>query len=407
MFAPDTHLRVATQRRYKVLLAHNHYQSDSPSGEDEIFRVERDLLRAAGHSVVCFEKCNDDLKNAPFATLRAAANCTWSQATFDELCALIERERPDVAHFHNTFPLISPSAYAACRSHGVPVVQTLHNYRLICPGALLQRDGRPCEDCVGQSPWPAVRHGCYRDSVFASAAVARMLMTHRRRRTYQESVDVYIALTEFAKSRFVRGGLPASRVVVRPNGLANPPEVGAGAGHYALYVGRLSAEKGVRTLLEGWRELPDLPLRIVGDGPLRDELERLAVPGVTLCGRHSRAEVYRLMQDATLLVVPSEWYEGFPMTVLEGLACGVPLVVSAIGALDAIIGDPDHGRKFAPGDAADLRRAVRALVNDPVELKRMRVANRALFDVQYSAELARKSLQEIYARAISVRAAAV
>jgi len=388
----------------KILLAHNFYQTGSPSGEDIVFRNEKLLLEHAGHEVIAFEKHSDTISGI-VAKTRAALDTHWSSDSYRELRQLIGRRRPDVAHFHNTFPLISPSAYRACHDEGVPTVQTLHNYRLICPGALLMRDGRPCEDCVGGSMLPAIQYGCYRQSRTATAIVVSMLAVHRARKTYANDVDRYIALTQLAKERLVRGGLPESRIAVRPNGLTQNPSVGNGAGGYALYVGRLSAEKGVRTLIEAWRDI-DFPLRIVGDGALRPQLETqsrdMRVPA-TFLGFQPRSEVIELMRGAAFLVIPSEWYEGFPVTLLEAFATGTPLVVSAIGALDELVTSEQHGLKFTAGDAASLRAsAVRLLADEPLRVT-MRHANRRLFEELYSREPSLASLLSIYEEVILAR----
>lgn len=382
----------------RVLLAHNFYQSASPSGEDSVFRNERSLLEAAGHTVIAYERHNDDIGAGVGSRARAAVDAVWSSRTHREVSALIEAHRPDVAHFHNTFPQISPSAYAACRSAGVPIVQTLHNYRLICPGALLMRNGVPCEECVGQSPLPAVKHACYRQSHVASGVVAAMLSIHRARDTYARGVERYIALTAFARQRLIRGGLPEEKIIVRPNCLMDSPAPGRGTGEFALYVGRLSPEKGVRTLIEAWREM-EVPLIVAGDGVLRAELERKVQEGrlnVRFVGFQPRAEILRLMREARCLVIPSECYEGFPVTVLEALACGTPMVVAALGGLDEIVDAPRNGLKFSPRDPASLRASVRTLLADEASLARIRVDNRSLFEERYSPIRGLASLLRIY-----------
>ncbi len=235
-----------------------------------------------------------------------------------------------------------------------------------------------------------------------------MLTTNRLRHVYREDVDCYICLTEFARRRFVRGGLPECRLTVRANGLINPPALGAGDGGYALYVGRLSSEKGVETLIRAWEGI-DYPLKIVGDGALRPQLQALAQTKglrVTFEGFRPRSDVAVLMQAATLLLIPSECYEGFPNTVLEALACGTPMIVSAIGALDELIEAPTHGLKFTPGDVSDLRNVTTALLSDPAARQVMRLKNRSLFDRQYSPRSALESLQQIY-RHIGERTAVI
>jgi glycosyltransferase involved in cell wall biosynthesis len=390
----------------KILLIHEFYQSHGPSGEDSMFLAERDLLLRGGHEVVCHEVHNDSIGSSVAARVGVAAGTPWSRRSFTDVQGILKRARPEVAHFHNTFPLISPSAYRACQAAGVPVIQTLHNYRLICPGALLQRDARPCEDCVGRSLIPSVRHACYRDSRAATATAVAMLWFNRARGSYANDVDRYLVLTEFARRLFVRGGLPADRLVVRPNGLPDDPGTGDGGGGFALFAGRLSQEKGVATLVEAWRHVPELPLIIAGDGPLRGKLEAQAQhlgDRVRFIGRQPRSRVLELMQAATVVVMPSEWYEGLPVTFVEALACGAAIAASRLGALADLMEDGVNGVHFEPADPRGLAAAVIALLAQPGELRRIRARNRALFEARYSPPTALRSLEDIYRAVIASR----
>lgn len=387
----------------RVLLAHNFYRSSAPSGEDTVYREERALLERHGVEVIPYERQSDELDSAGVSTLvRSALAASWSHAVARELSDLIARTRPDIAHFHNTFPLISPSAYAACVEAGVPVVQTLHNYRLICPGAMLYRNGVPCEDCVGASLLPALRHKCYRHSLPATASVVNMLWNNRRRGTYSSLVQRYVALTIFARERFIAGGLPADRIEVKPNGLTAPPQVGAGEGRHAVFVGRLSAEKGLQTLIDAWRALPDIRLKVAGDGPLRAQLEeevRRTGTNVEFMGRLERSQVAQVVGEASFAVVPSQWFEGFPMVVVEAFACGTPVVASRLGSLAEIVREGINGQLFTPGDPRALVAAVRAMLQAPETLKQMRRNAREEFEARYSAAASFQTLMEIYQRA--------
>lgn len=387
----------------RVLLAHNFYRSTAPSGEDTVYREERALLERHGVEVIPYERQSDELDTASVVTLaRSALQASWSDASARELSGLIERTRPDVAHFHNTFPLISPSAYGACVAAGVPVVQTLHNYRLICPGAMLYRNGVPCEECVGASLLPALRHRCYRHSLPATASVVNMLWNNRRRGTYSSLVQRYVALTEFARERFIAGGLPADRIEVKPNALTTAPPVGSGQGGHAVFVGRLSAEKGVHTLIEAWKALPDIRLKVAGEGPMRQQLEEQARRdgvNVEFMGRLERSRVVEVVGEASLAVVPSQWFEGFPMVVVEALACGTPVVASRLGSLAEIVREGITGRLFTPADPRALSAAVRAMFDSGEALRAMRKQAREEFETRYSAAASFQTLMEIYQRA--------
>lgn len=388
----------------RVLLAHEHYRSGAPSGEDAVFRNERELLEHKGLEVIPFERFNDDIDDSRFRQrIGVARNAAWSRRIYEELSQVIRSTRPHIAHFHNTFPLISSSAYAACQDGGVPVVQTLHNYRLICAGGLLLRDGRPCEDCIGKTLLPALAHRCYRGSLPATGAVVWMLARNRWRGSYATLVNRYIALTRFAAARLIAGGLPAERMEIKPNFLSNAPSVGNGGGGYAVYAGRLSAEKGVVTLVKAWKRSDGFVLVIMGDGPLRQQLEQQVADErlpVRLLGVRPREEVLKVVSGAQLQIVPSEWYEGFPMSVIEAYACGTPVVASRIGSLDEIVREGETGAKFAPGDAEDLRRQVDRLRNDPDALEGMRATTRAVFDSSYGPDDNFAKLMEIYENAM-------
>jgi glycosyltransferase involved in cell wall biosynthesis len=337
------------------------------------------------------------------ARLRLAIDAAWSRRTYEDLSAIIRERRPQLAHFHNTFPVISPSAYAACQDNGVAVVQTLHNYRLICPGALLVRDGRPCEACVGTTLGPALRYRCYRGSLPATGAVVWMLARNRARGVYRTLVNRYIALTGFAARRLVAGGLPENRIQIKPNFLAKAPAAGDGDGQYAIYVGRLSEEKGVRTLIAAWEHVEGLQLKVAGDGALRKELEdhsRRKALGIHFLGLVPQAAVLDLVRRAEMQIVPSECYEAFPMAVLEAYACGTPVVASRIGSLEEIVLEGESGVKFQPASPDDLAEKVTALHTDLPRLRTMRLASRALFDEKYTADRNYELLMDIYDRAL-------
>jgi glycosyltransferase involved in cell wall biosynthesis len=387
----------------KVLLIHNRYRQ--PGGEDTVFEAEKALLERHGHEVVTFVEDNARLEGVN--PLKVAVNVIWSREAQRNIRKWIEQTRPDVVHFHNTFLRISPAAYYVVKQLGLPVVQRLPNYRLICPGALLMRDGKVCEDCLRKIvPWPGVVHGCWRNSRSGTTVVAAMLTFHNILRTWENQVDVYIALTEFARKKFVQGGLPEEKIVVKPNFVHPDPGDGQHKGNFALFVGRLSAEKGIRIMLSAWRLLKSVPLKIVGDGPLMSEVkaqierERL---GIEVLGRLSREEVFSLMQQASFLVFPSEWYEGFPMTIAEAFACGLPVLASRLGAMAELVEDGQIGLLFEPGNPEDLAARVAWAWAHPEEMRRMGKAARQEFEEKYTAEKNYQMLMQIYERARAQR----
>ncbi len=346
----------------KVLLVHNAYQQ--PGGEDVVFEQEGQMLKHAGHEVVFYRRSNWEVQDYPgLQKISLAKGTLWASDSRRDFLQLLRREKPDVVHVHNTFVMISPSIYSACCDEGVPVVQTLHNYRLLCPAATLFRQGKVCEECVGGSLWPSVKYGCYHDSKSATAVVALMVSSHRLRGTWQREITSYVALTEFSRSKFIEGGLPAEKIFVKPNFVNPDPLSRTGDGDYALFVGRLSPEKRVNTVLAAWKRLPrTIPIWVIGGGPDRAQLEAQAakdgLTNVQFRGQLPRDQTLAAINNARFLVFSSEWYENFPVTVAEAFACRTPVIASHMGAMKEIISEGRTGLFFAPGDAEDLARRV-------------------------------------------------
>jgi glycosyltransferase involved in cell wall biosynthesis len=389
----------------KILLVHNFYQQ--PGGEDYAFLAEADLLRSHGHDVR--EYVDDNRRLGQIGHTALGCGTVWSASSCRRLHNVLEKWQPDVTHFHNTFPLISPGAYWTCREAGVPVVQTLHNYRLVCPAGLLSRNGRPCEECLDtMAPWPGIVHACYRETRALTALVSVMLVTHRLLGTWAGKVDVYVALSEFAKRKFIQGGLPAERIVVKPNFVVSDPGPRCASGDYALFVGRLAREKGVRLLLNAWAMLRTLiPLHVVGDGPLRNELEaessKKGNSQIRFLGKKERSEIFGLIKGARFLVFPSECYENFPLVIAEAFACGVPVIASRLGAMQEIVEEDRTGLHFTPGNAKELRDEVEWAWTHPEQLAEMGRAARAEYEVKYTAELNYARLMAIYSVVIGSR----
>ncbi|GJG87400.1 glycosyl transferase [Gemmatimonadetes bacterium T265] len=387
--------------RVTVALVHNYYQH--PGGEDVVFHAEADLLERCGHRVLRYTLDNAAIARTPRVALARAT--VWNGDAYRDLRRLLAGSGVDVVHFHNTFPLVSPAAYYAARAEGAAVVQTLHNFRLLCANANLFRDGHPCEQCVGRTvAWPGVVHGCYRGSRAASAVTGAMLAAHRAAGTWSRAVDLYIALSEFARGKFLTHGLPADRVLVKPNFVAADPGAGRHDGRFALYAGRLTTEKGVETLLAAWARLgPGYALRVAGDGPLA--ARAAATAGVEWLGQQSKAEVIAAMQAATVLVFPSEWYEPFGLTLVEALATGLPVIASARGAAPEIIEDGVSGRIVPPGDPDALAAAVAWAFENPGALATMGAHARGAYAARYGAARGYEDLMAVY-RVATARAAA-
>ena len=385
-----------------VLVAHNFYQVRG--GEDQIYQDVADLLESHGHRVTRFAVHNDDLKGV--GKLAMAKMTIWNSGAAKEIRQIVGRDKIDVVHFINTFPQISPAAYYAARRGGAAVVQEVQNFRLSCPAALFLRDGIVCEDCLGKTfAWPAIKYGCYRDSKSASAVVASMLTTHRLLGTYRKSVDAYIATTEFGRSKLIEAGLPADKMHVKPNFVSPDPGVGPGGGGFALFVGRLSKEKGIDVMLRAWEKLADVKLKIVGDGPLADQVKAATarLPQIEWLGRQPVEEVMRIMGEAECLVFPSVWYEGLPKTIVESLAKGTPVIASKIGAMIELIDHAHTGLHVPPGDPDALAATVSGALKDRTALSGMRAAAREEFVAKYTPAGNYDQLIAIYEIARAVR----
>jgi glycosyltransferase involved in cell wall biosynthesis len=375
----------------KVAVIHNYYQQ--AGGEDEVFRAESDLLESHRHTVVRYSAHNQSVDSMGRAALAKAT--LWNRTVHRELRGLFRREGPDVAHFHNTFPLISPAAYYAAQAEGVAVVQTLHNFRLVCPNGLLFRNGQVCEECLGKFfAWPGIVHACYRKSPAASAVTAGMVTLHKGLGTWGQAVGVYIALSEFSRKKLIAGGLPAERIVVKPNFLSSDPGVGEHAGNYGLFVGRLAPEKGIGVLLQAWGQVGQhVRLKIIG-GPLSREIA--VSPHIDWLGAQPKQRVYAEMKAASFLVFPSECYENCPMGIIEAFATGLPVLASGLGSAAEMVTDHQTGLHFRAGDPMDLAAKVQWATTHPQDLAAMGLRARQEFERKYSKEGNYLRLMEIY-----------
>ena len=384
----------------KILVCHNFYQQRG--GEDRVYEAETRLLEAHGHDVVRYEARNDVI--GPSAGLAVAASTIWNPFSYRAIRRVIRAERPSLMHVHNTLPLLSPSVYYAAHAEGVPVVQTLHNYRLTCANAQLFRNDHVCEECVGlTAPWPAVAHACYRGSRGASATVAAMLMAHRAIGTWTRVVDAYVAVSEFERRKLIEGGLPSGRLYVKGNFVSPDPGVGDGSRRGVVFVGRLSPEKGVRTMLDAWKQVGNIPLTIVGDGPLAPAVRGAsrANANITWVGYRPAAEVSDIIARAACLICTSEWHEPFGLVIAEAFARGTPVIATRVGALPEMVEHNQTGLLFEPGDARALAESVRALFADRPRLESMRAAARRAFERRLTADANYHSLMRIYAAAFA------
>ncbi|WP_410668432.1 glycosyltransferase family 4 protein [Amycolatopsis sp. cmx-4-68] len=352
----------------KVLVVHNRYRSEQPSGENNVVDAEVTLLAEGGHQVSLFERRSDDIASMPLPRKAAVPLMVpWNPAVRKELAARLRTWRPDVVHIHNTFPLLSPSVVAACADAGVPAVATLHNYGMVCPPGTLHRDGRICTECVGGSPLPAVKHGCYRGSSAATVPMAAGMIANRRR--WWTGVSRFFCISGAQRDLLVSAGMPGERMAVKHNFVTDPGVRRTGDGKHVLFLGRVIEEKGVGLLMRAWDRLGGalgVPLVIAGTGPMQDEVATWAAgrPDVSYVGLQNKAECRALTADAVAVVAPSTWLEAFGLVVVEAMAAGVPTVAAAHGAFPELVDDGITGLLHAPNDAASLADQLRAVAGD-------------------------------------------
>jgi glycosyltransferase involved in cell wall biosynthesis len=376
----------------RVLMIHNFYQI--PGGEDSIVRAEISMLEKNGIEVDLFSATNDVIKGR-LAQARAAAQVVYNPLARRALARKLSAYTPDVVHIHNFFPLLSPSVFDACRDAGVPSVLTLHNYRILCPTAFLHADDNDRQRSLRESCWWTVPRKVYRNSVAATLALAAMVEFHKRVGTWKRKVDRFIVLTDLAKRTFIAGGLPAERICVKPNWVPRPPGLDRTHREGALFVGRLDEQKGVRVLLEAWKDL-DCPLKIIGDGPLEDLVRQSGNDRIVYLGRQPRGTVQREMQAALFLVLPSIGYEMFPVTVLEAYASELPVICSDLPSLGGLVETGVTGLRFPPGDAPGLAAQVRWAISNPSVLRQFGNRARVTYEERYTPEANFAQLIDIY-----------
>lgn len=376
----------------KIIQAHNYYQNTG--GEATVVSSERALLEENGHTVIPYERNNQEIENySLFKKVGLIKNTSWSKQSYAEVKSLLKKHKPDVCHVHNFLPLISPSIYKACKDQKVPVVQTLHNYRLICTNGLLLRENKVCERCLGKSPYTSIKTKCYRDSYLQTYTVARMLQHNTQKGTWNKLVDAYLCLTQLAKDKFVEHGLPEQKLFLKPNFVEVPEVHTAEKEDYLIFVGRLEEAKGVKIL----KEISDkvtLPIFVVGDGELKEQLK--GTPNLKLLGKKTHMETLSLIKAAKALIFPSIWYEGMPMTILESFASRTAVFASNMGAMQSMIEDRKNGFLFEPNSAKDLAEKLNTYIDNKAVIQDIEENAFQQFQQRYSRKANYNLLTDIY-----------
>lgn len=382
-------------RPMRVLMVHAAYQQRG--GEDSVVDTEVTLLRDHGHEVQLYLRHNDEATSA--GRISVASQALWSRRSEADVGRLVETFKPDVVHVHNTWPMVSPSVYWPAFKAGVPVVQTLHNFRLMCPQAMFLREGKICEDCLGTLPWRGVLRGCYRKSRVQTALLASTVQLHRAVGSYERAVTLFVALSAFSKSKFVQGGLDADRIVIKPNFVEDTGDGLLDQRAGGLFVGRLSDEKGISVLLDALR-LGQAPVTVIGDGDWGQQTRQQL--GNQALGFRPVAEILSRMKTAAYLVLPSLCGENFPRTIAEAYSCGLPVIASRLGAMAELIEDGETGLLFEVGNARDLADKLAWAEAHPQEMLRMGRAARQRYLERYTPDRNHDELMAIYREAQSL-----
>ena len=389
----------------KILVVHNPYQQ--LGGEDIVFQQECRVLRRGGHEVITYCRTNDEIKSmSALQKITLAPRAIWASDSKRQLADLLARLKPDLVHVHNTFIMISPAAFSACYEAGIPVVHTLHNYRLMCPAGTFYRQGKVCEECTHDGLLAGIRHACYHDSSALTAVVASMIAVHRRLDTWTHPLHYYIALSQFARNKFIESGMPKDRIFVKPNFVDPDPGPCDEKENYVVFVGRLSPEKRVSTLLNAWEGCSSkFPLKILGGGPQLSELQEVArekkLDGVHFMGHMPRNQAVATIRKARFLIFSSEWYENFPVTIVEAFASATPVIASRLGAMQEIVTDGRTGLHFEPGNAQDLAQKMDWAWTHPEEMRVRGRAARAEYEAKYAWEKNYAQLMNIYHRVLA------
>ena len=381
----------------KILQIHNQYVY--PGGEDSVANTEAAMLRQEGHEVVVFRKDNVQIDRYSLIDKIKffSGEFLYSKNIYNELTGILKSERPNIVHVHNPFYMMTPAAYEACFDQGVPVVQTLHNYRFLCSAATFFRSGQVCEECLKRGPWPGIWHRCARGSCISTIFLARLLHEYRQRRIF-DRINRFIALTRFSYDKFVQAGWPQDRMVIKPNSFnIDSRSCEENREPFVLFAGALQPYKGVKMLVDAWRaHLRDIPLKIIGSGPLEKYVRANVQGNMEFLGQKTGQDVIRYMHRAFLLVVPSEWYETSSRVIIEAYACRLPVVASRLGALAEIVHDGQTGLLFEPGNGADLAEKVKSLFLSIDQRRLFSKQARECFDNCYSPDQDYRKLLGIY-----------
>jgi glycosyltransferase involved in cell wall biosynthesis len=393
----------------KILILHNSHRSVFPSGANIVVDQEARLLAMNGHSILTMNPVSDEFTRAGYwKKLSLVLQVPFSLKSYRAVRGLIDREKPDIVHVHNIFPILSPSVYMAAESRKVPIVQTLHDFRFFCPAIFFLRNGALCDKCKDQKFGRSVRYGCYMNSKVRTIPVALMLKLHHTLKTFERRIDTFIYHTESQKALFVDAGLEGSKLFLKPNFVEDTFRRDHHTrGKYVLFLGRIGEEKGLKALVETWRLLPDIPLKIIGDGPGMVEFQAFAkdlrASGMEFLGRRPFEECMEALDGARFLVMPSIWRETFGRVIVEAFCHAKPVIASNLGSMADLVRDGSTGLLFPPGEPGELAHKVRWLWDHEDACEKMGWEGRREYEGRYTPERNYGMLMEIYERTLESR----
>ncbi|WP_158513354.1 glycosyltransferase family 4 protein [Exiguobacterium sp. ZWU0009] len=397
----------------KILMVHNEYKSKG--GEDTVLTSEINMLKKMGNEVILYIESNSNInQNNKIQMVKTGINTIWSVSSFKKFRKILAELKPDIIHVHNTFPIISPSIYKAAKVQKIPLVQTLHNYRLVCSNGLLLKNGLPCEKCVGKKiPFESLKNRCYKDSLTGTFAINAMQVINKSTGNYNKNVDAYICLTEFAKNIMVRDGFPKEKLFVKPNFLnednskliENNLKLSPEKNNNFVFVGRVSKEKGINDILEAFEEIDQssFSLTIIGDGPEKSILEEKYGNNQNIIwkGWIENEKVKEEIAKNNFLVMGSKWYEGFPMVLLEAMSLGKPVIVPNHAGFPEIV-TSETGMLFKPNDIKSLKNTLQIAINQSeFDFQNMSIKSKEIFKLKYTSKQNYSELLEIYQSAIN------
>ena len=383
----------------KVLIVHNFYKIRA--GEYSVLKNEIKLLKDNGNEVITFYKDNKNIKSF-YSKVIYFLRIVYSKNIFKEFDYYLKQNKPDVIHVHNFFPIMTPAIFFAAQKNNIPIVHTLHNYRLICPTSTLMHNNRIYEKSIINGSFSTIIDKVYRNSYLGTFALARMISYHKKYNTWDTQVDKFIALTNFSKSKFIEANFLIDKIEIKSNFVFDMYDPESDKKEYALFIGRISEEKGIRCLIKAWEKI-DYKLIIVGTGPLENFVKRQLNENIIFLGKQNKEEIRVLMNAASFLIIPSIWYEGFPMVILEAYSAGLPVLGSRIGSIEEVVLDNITGLHFKPNDSRDIVKKVNRIIKDRELLKKISKNSRKEYLEKYTPSKNYDILINIYNSVIQSR----